>query len=647
MDLWKHKALVHGEAYSDEILLYILTEQNFELDQKVRSLEDATKENTAELKKLVNTIQYKITKTTAQVTAHKTKILWVGTSINDQHLQANKLEEKVDAKVDKLKAFTITRKEGRKNSNLNAEELIPKALDNKAYDLLVIEMGVNEISNLNISKEKHVLKEEINKQMEKLFHMALQYITDYPDLRVVLLQRLARLDSTDRASLSREADMAMTRMWEENGRPVNVILESLHLQVNSAEEKEDVFGRHRGNKGFGIHLRGVAGSKEFTYRAARLLLKVMGKGEDKNNTKEGEERRRKEVNMAGDSRSKENQRKYEEEKKKVEERKYEDKKEEEKKRRIAGLKKREEESKARIRDNMRKEAERKGKEDKRIAEMRRSDEMQRREDNERTRQLRQEVRRGEDRRTARPPAGRGVREGGARISNDYGDRKRAREARHREASNREAKMQGKGMREDKRKARREGRERDDYEERRRAREAKHQAEWRRREEAKGAGSTEERRKEGLRRGDEHMSSWREDPSSSQREEPRSSWREHHRTGRREEPQGSWREEYRSSRREEPRSSRREESRRSLREESRSSLREEPRSSWREEPRSSRREEPRGSWREEPRVSWREEPRSSQREELERFLPMQQFPSLPRPCRAGNGRRGVPAPRARA
>ena len=70
-----------------------------------------------------------------------------------------------------------------------------------------------------------------------------------------------------------------------------------------------MFGQHLGNKGFGIHLRGVAGSKEFTYRAARLLIKVMGQGEDKKNTKEGEENRRKEANMPGDSKNKENQRK--------------------------------------------------------------------------------------------------------------------------------------------------------------------------------------------------------------------------------------------------------------------------------------------------------------------------------------------------
>ena len=49
-------------------------------------------------------------KTTVQVKVLKPKALWVGTSISDQHLQANKLKEKVDAKVDKLKAFTITQR---------------------------------------------------------------------------------------------------------------------------------------------------------------------------------------------------------------------------------------------------------------------------------------------------------------------------------------------------------------------------------------------------------------------------------------------------------------------------------------------------------------------------------------------------------
>ena len=52
MDIWKHKALVHGVAYNEEILLYALTEQNYDLGSKVSSLELATRENTVEVKKL-------------------------------------------------------------------------------------------------------------------------------------------------------------------------------------------------------------------------------------------------------------------------------------------------------------------------------------------------------------------------------------------------------------------------------------------------------------------------------------------------------------------------------------------------------------------------------------------------------------------
>ena len=56
MDLWKHKALIHDVAYNDEILLYALTEQNYDLDIKVNNLELATRENTAEVKKLVEVV---------------------------------------------------------------------------------------------------------------------------------------------------------------------------------------------------------------------------------------------------------------------------------------------------------------------------------------------------------------------------------------------------------------------------------------------------------------------------------------------------------------------------------------------------------------------------------------------------------------
>jgi hypothetical protein len=299
MDIWKHKALVHGVAYNEEILLYTLTEQTNDLGSKVSSLELATRENTVEVKKLADLVMkasvvdsqarlivenLKTSKEMAEIrkpcgTAkqrkpEEPKVLWVGTSISDQHLDQSALEMKTNTKVDKLKAFTITREEGKKNKNLNAEDLVSKALESNDYEVMVLELGVNEVSNLNIEAERHVLKEHMRRHMEKLFHLSLQYITHHPNLKVVLLNLLPRLDSVIHSELSRWADQEMARIWEENGRLDNIVLESLNLQVGSAREKEDVFGRKLGTKGFGIHLRGKLGNKEFTYRAAKLLQRM-------------------------------------------------------------------------------------------------------------------------------------------------------------------------------------------------------------------------------------------------------------------------------------------------------------------------------------------------------------------------------------
>ena len=69
--------------------------------------------------------------------------------MSDQHLDIDKLQKKTGTQVDKLKTFTITREDGKINPNMNAEEMVPKALKSQTYDLLVLELGVNEISNLN------------------------------------------------------------------------------------------------------------------------------------------------------------------------------------------------------------------------------------------------------------------------------------------------------------------------------------------------------------------------------------------------------------------------------------------------------------------------------------------------------------------
>ena len=108
-----------------------------------------------------------------------------------------------------------------------------------------MELCVNEVSNLDMTKDSNILKEEMSNKMEKLFLLAVQYTADYPDL----LEGLRRLDSMTRDCQSRQADQALDRLWVRNRRPANIALESLKLQADSAREKEEVFGRQVGRKG--------------------------------------------------------------------------------------------------------------------------------------------------------------------------------------------------------------------------------------------------------------------------------------------------------------------------------------------------------------------------------------------------------------
>ena len=159
----------------------------------------------------------------------------------------------------------------------------------------------------------------------------------------------------------------------------NILPESLKLQVDTVNEKKEVFGRQKGNSKFGIHLRGEKGTKEFTYRAGWLLSKILGVTK-----REGEKiRTEREREIIEDTTRRSNILKEKteavagsirrpEEIRKEDERRREDvwkKKNEEKQRKILAIQLREEESKKRIREERRKK-------ESRAERSRRSDMMQ-------------------------------------------------------------------------------------------------------------------------------------------------------------------------------------------------------------------------------------------------------------------------------
>ena len=205
----------------------------------------------------------------------KENILWIGTSLSDQHLDVNMLSLKTNTEVKKVKAFTIVSVDGKYDPKKNVEDVANEELDKKTFDIVVVEVGVNEVSNLNLRMAPHLLQQEMKEKMEKLHLLAVQWTMQYPELRVVLLERVERIDSDRRASQARGADQAMWSWWEANGRPENIILERLKLQTLGRKERDEVFGRLGEQFCDGVHLRGKDGGKEFTHRAANLVRRVL------------------------------------------------------------------------------------------------------------------------------------------------------------------------------------------------------------------------------------------------------------------------------------------------------------------------------------------------------------------------------------
>ena len=239
---------------------------------------------------------------------NKCSVLCAGTSLSDQHLDSIYTAAKSGTKIVKMKAFTMKRHDGKRQPSLNLEEMVPRYLEKNKVDLVVVEVGVNEVSYLNLSKDHGDLWREMKDRMEDLLIMTSDWVINNPGLKIVLLDRLPRIDSKVREDQRKGADQSLRMAWEMCGAPENVILESLELQVQSRAEKEEVFGRLRDPGCDGIHLKGEKGSKEFSYRAYKMLRRALGAQEEvvKVSSKPMEDRRREELKKNVEARVEEN-----------------------------------------------------------------------------------------------------------------------------------------------------------------------------------------------------------------------------------------------------------------------------------------------------------------------------------------------------
>ena len=172
-------------------------------------------------------------------TKTKKDVLVVGTSISN-NLDKRVCENLTDLTIDVATAYTVGPDIDAKYREKNFKKIVPEKLKNQKYETLVLQGGSIEITNINTkdeSKEMHFQswKNKVKKSSEEMFNLAEESITAYPDLKVIIVARIPRFDSTYsdpaqvKSQLSQYGNSVYHNMWMDRGCPPNIKIHDLGL----------------------------------------------------------------------------------------------------------------------------------------------------------------------------------------------------------------------------------------------------------------------------------------------------------------------------------------------------------------------------------------------------------------------------------
>lgn len=199
------------------------------------------------------------------------KVLWIGTSITDQSLDFRGVSEVVGCELKFLKCFTITRKDGVYRPESNLEEKLPIALSQSHYDLIIVEAGVNEVTNLRLHPDQKMKnKKAIYPRFLKLYNIVKSFASQ--NQRFVILKGLPRDDLDVNCWAVHRSGQLLDRFWEADSCPSTIKIENLDIKPGV-----DIFGiigttnPNTGKKCDGIHLRGSEGTLQYSRAAIEML----------------------------------------------------------------------------------------------------------------------------------------------------------------------------------------------------------------------------------------------------------------------------------------------------------------------------------------------------------------------------------------
>ena len=223
----------------------------------------------------------------------KTKIKGIGTSVSNV-LDLPKFEKDLDVNLVINKAYCIDEEENARFKDKHFKAAVPKEIKNEDVDILVLQTGSIEITDLKVNEALVDTKKELSEYRKewfskveeastKLFNIAEDALEKNKNIKkVVILKRLPRFkrSSSDllqiKSQLSEFGNACYDQIWQKRGGPEKIQIVEIDLKCSESKYLKDlVFGNPVSKTYDGTHLRGAGASRHFTYRAIEAITKVM------------------------------------------------------------------------------------------------------------------------------------------------------------------------------------------------------------------------------------------------------------------------------------------------------------------------------------------------------------------------------------
>ena len=221
-----------------------------------------------------NTKSAKAQNNTKSAKPEKGKMLIVGSSLN-RNLHQQVIKNVTNCDVVFSEAFTVDRDMKSRDPNKNFAEVVPRELAKEKFDVLVMNSGPNEISNLNLKDDYNTnidyWRQQVFLSSKHTFDLAINSIKNNPNLRkVVIVKRPTRFDSKIAANLSEFGNSVYDDLWMRYNCPRQIVVTKMDVECEGA----DMFQSYGtpGSTGFdGIHLRGPQAVQYMTRAFVKML----------------------------------------------------------------------------------------------------------------------------------------------------------------------------------------------------------------------------------------------------------------------------------------------------------------------------------------------------------------------------------------